>query len=121
MQLIILTKQLLHECDASLDRFYKQRELDASPDFYNEVKPHADEVQTLLMDWKEQSLWWMNEMKPKYIHPVQIDNVVDAMNQFVVQSFYKETSKKRFTQSIQSVHYTLSFFLRHLEEGDEHV
>lgn len=53
------------------------------------------------------------------MHESQIQNVVDAMNQFVVQSFYKETSKKRFIQSVQSVHYTLSFFLRYLEGESE--
>ncbi len=37
------------------------------------------------------------------MHKQQIEMLVDAMDQFVVQSFYKETSKKRFIQSIQSV------------------
>ena len=49
--------------------------------------------------------------QPKYVHIQQIYNVVDAMDQFVVQSFYKETSKKRFIQSVQSVQYTLSTLL----------
>jgi hypothetical protein len=119
MQLIDLSKQLLNECDASISRFYKQRELDATPQFFEEVKPHADYIQSLLKDWQQHALNWIKENHPKYMHESQIHNVVDAMNQFVVQSFYKETSKKRFTQSVQSVHYTLSFFLRYLEEESE--
>lgn len=39
MQLIEQTKLLLLECDASKDRFFKQRELDASPQFFEEVNP----------------------------------------------------------------------------------
>ena len=41
------------------------------------------------------------------------------MEQFVVQSFYKGTSKKRFIQSIQSTQYTLSILKRKIDEGDE--
>ena len=116
MQLIELSKQLLNECDASISRFFKQRELDATPQFFEEVKPHADYYHSVLIDWQEHALNWIVVNNPKYMHKSQILNVVDAMNQFIVQSFYKETSKKRFIQSVQSVHYTLSFFLRYLEE-----
>ncbi|SOC19821.1 uncharacterized protein DUF1798 [Ureibacillus xyleni] len=121
MQLIEQTKQLLIECDASKDRFFQQRELDATPQFFEEVKPHADKIQLLLNDWKHNALEWIKENNPKYIHQSQINNVVDAMNQFVVQSFYKETSKKRFIQSVQSVHYTLTFFLRYLMEDSDYA
>lgn len=33
MQLIEQTKHLIEECDASISRFYRQRELDATPHF----------------------------------------------------------------------------------------
>ena len=117
MRVLEQTKQLLKECDASIHRFYEMRELDASPDFFNDVKPYADHLQQLLNDWQQGVIHWIKETKPKYMHGQQIENVVDAMNQFVVQSFYKETSKKRFIQSVNSVHYTLSTLLRYLEEG----
>lgn len=38
------------------------------------------------------------------------------MEQFVVQSFYKETSKKRFLDAIHSTFYTLKNFERLLKE-----
>ncbi|HWL24909.1 MAG TPA: YppE family protein [Ureibacillus sp.] len=118
MNLIKQTKQLIEECDASTNRFFKMRELDATPLFFEEVKPHADQIQAMLNDWQQAANSWIRQNQPKYIHEIQIANAVEAMNQFVVQSFYKETSKKRIIQSIQSVHYTLSNFLRVLEEGD---
>lgn len=86
---------------------------------FEEVKPHADFYHSVLIDWQQHALNWIEENRPKYMHKSQIQNVVDAMDQFVVQSFYKETSKKRFIQSVQSVHYTLSFFLRYLEEEND--
>lgn len=119
MSLINQTKQLIEECDASVNRFFHMREIDAEPLFFDEVKPHADNTQALLKEWQENVNAWIRKNQPKYIHEIQISNVVDAMNQFVVQSFYKETSKKRLLQSIQSVHYTLSNILRSLEEGDK--
>lgn len=115
MQVLEQTKKLLKECDVSIHRFYEMRELDASPDFFNEVKPHADQVYELLNEWQLEVFQWIKEKRPQYMHKQQIENVVDAMNQFVVQSFYKETSKKRFIQSVNSVHYTLSTLLRYIE------
>ncbi|SOC37610.1 YppE family protein [Ureibacillus acetophenoni] len=117
MTLIEQTKQLIEECDASVDRFFKMREMDATPLFFEEVKPYADRIQAMLNEWQLAANNWIRKNQPKYVHEVQIANVVDAMNQFVVQSFYKETSKKRIIQSIQSVHYTLSNILRFLQEG----
>lgn len=119
MTLIDQTKQLIEECDASVNRFFNMREMDATPLFFEEVKPYADNIHAQLSEWQQRANEWIRMNHPKYIHEVQIANVVDAMNQFVVQSFYKETSKKRITQSIQSVHYTLSNFLRFLEEGEK--
>ncbi len=121
MNLIEQTKQLIEECDASVNRFFKMREMDATPLFFDEVKPYADEIQGKLNEWQQSANDWIRKNQPKYIHEIQIANVVEAMNQFVVQSFYKETSKKRIIQSIQSVHYTLSNLLRNLEEGDKNA
>lgn len=115
------TKKLLVECEASRNRFYKMRELDATPHFFEEVKPYADQIQSELLNWQQQLNEWINDYQPKYLRSEQVSNVVDAMNQFVVQSFYKETSKKRFIDSIRSVEYTLKVVLRNLEEGDRHV
>lgn len=120
MQLKEQTKQLIEQCDQAVARFHQMREQDAVPDFFQEVKPHADFVRALLLHYKESAAQWIEKERPKYMRMPQIDNAADAMEQFVVQSFYKETSKKRFLQSVQSVHYTLSTILRYLEE-DEHA
>lgn len=117
MQLKQQTEQLIAQCDQAVARFYEMREQDATPDFFGEVKPHADFVRALLIKFRESAAQWIDSERPKYVRMPQIDNVIDAMEQFIVQSFYKETSKKRFLQSVQSVHYTLSTILRYVEEG----
>lgn len=116
--LIQQTKQLLAACEEASERFYKMREQNISPDFYGQVKPYADKMQQFLQMWRQEVLLFIDDQQPKYVHPVQIDHAIDAMEQFFVQSFYKETSKKRFLQSIQAVQYTLQTILRNI--GVEH-
>ena len=118
MQLKQQTEQLIEQCEQAVARFHRMRELDAVPDFFNDVKPHADFVHALLVQFRESAAQWIDCERPKYVRMLQIDLLIEAMEQFVVQSFYKETSKKRFLQSVQSVQYTLSTVLRYLEEGD---
>lgn len=121
MKLIDQTEQLLAECEASKTRFFQMRELDATPHFFEEVKPYADSIHHLLNEWKKEVIQWIDENHPKYLHPVQIQNAANAMDLLIVQSFYKETSKKRFIQSVHSVEYTLSTLLRLLrgEQDDQ--
>ena len=118
MQLKQQTIQLIEECDMAVSRFYRMRELDKAPDFFAEVKPHADQIRSQLQQYQQNMERWIETERPKHVRIQQIDHAVDAMEQFIVQSFYKETSKKRFIQSVQSVHYTFSSVLRYLEEGE---
>lgn len=118
MQLLEETKQLVQECENCLTRFQNMRDEDREPDFFNEVKPHADIVHAQLKNWQQRANKWITTTRPKNLYVQQIDHAADAMEQFVVQSFYKGTSKKRFIQSIQSTIYTLSLVVRKIEEGE---
>lgn len=120
MSLEHITKVLLEECDHCLKRHITMREEDRSPDFYSEVKPHVDHIHALVASWKELSGEWVNSYRPRHVRMPQIENAADAMNQFVVQSFYKETGKKRFVQSIQSVKFTLETLLRAMRKEEEY-
>ena len=119
--LIEQTNTLISAGDEAVNRFYRMREEDRSPDFYNEVKPYADHMQTVLQSWQQLANEYITLQRPKYVHTVQIHNAVDAMEQFFVQSFFKETSKKRFLQSVQSVKYTLETLQRAIEGGNVDV
>ena len=121
MTLMSETNRLLEECQLSQDRFFEMRRLDKDPDFFLEVKPYADAVHAEIKVWQQHAHDWIQKNQPKNLYAQQIDHAADAMEQFVVQSFYKGTSKKRFIQSIQSTHYTLSIVKTKLEEGEQHV
>ncbi|MGG0655622.1 DUF1798 family protein [Rummeliibacillus pycnus] len=116
-----LTEELLEECIECWQRFLKMRETDTSPDFFNEVKPHADVYHEKLLTWQNEVEYWIEANKPKHMHKIQIVNAVDAMDQFIVQSFYQKTSKKRLYQSIQSVTYTLETLQRILQKDESNV
>ncbi|WP_332648792.1 YppE family protein [Lysinibacillus sp. 54212] len=118
MQLLQYTNRLLLACDEASSRFFDMRERDAVPDFYNQVKPYADDMRELLLEWQGLAHHWISAHQPKYMHKQQIDHAVDGMEQFFVQSFYKETSKKRFLQSIEAAKYTLTTLERYLQEGE---
>jgi len=115
------TSKLIDECDRCVSRFWQMREEDRTPDFFQEVKPHADKIHQLLKEWQQEANKWIQENRPKYMHTQQIASTVESMEQFVVQSFYKETSKKRFLDAIHSVSYTLKIFERLVKEIETDV
>lgn len=115
MTLAEQTTRLLAICDECEQRFYYMRETDQTPDFFADVKPYADDCHALLDDWAQGMNDWIRKDKPGYVHPPQIESSKDMMAQFVVQSFYKETGKKRFILSINAVRYTLKTALDAME------
>lgn len=117
MLLIQQTSILIDECEKSVARFWQMREEDRKPDFFKEVKPYADAIHQHLKEWQQGANLWIQNNNPKYMHIQQIAAVVESMEQFVVQSFFKETSKKRFLDAIHSTSFTLKNFERIVKEG----
>ncbi|MGE6488798.1 DUF1798 family protein [Paenisporosarcina sp. NPDC076898] len=119
MKLNEQTKLILKESQNCLIRHQEMRDTDTSPDFFSQVKPHADHWHSFLIEWRENANFWIIQHRPKYMRIQQIDAAIEAFNQYVVQSFYKETGKKRFAQSIQSTCYTLQTFIHAIEQEGE--
>ncbi len=121
MTLYTLTNELLQTVEDAVKRYEKMRELDLDPDFFTEVKPYADDFSEQLKCWKQLAEKYVADYTPKYFHQMQIVNITDALEQLIVQSFYKKTSKKRFMDSARSVEYSLGKLRRYLEEDGLHV
>ncbi|WP_252503409.1 YppE family protein [Sporosarcina sp. Marseille-Q4943] len=121
LSLIEKTERLLSVCEECLERLPAMRELDREPDFYIEVKPYADINHKLLDEWTEEIRTLIREERPKYVHLHQIESLNESMKQFIVQSFYPKTGKKRFVLSINSATYTLRTVLDELQRkgGEE--
>jgi len=122
LSLLELSNQLMKECDESISRFHLYRELDKEPDFFSDVKPHAYKMDEILLEWEQLVRKWIQVKRPKYVHPSQIDSLLESMKQFIVQSYYKGTSKKRFLSSVHSSKYTLETIVQAIKEvGDEYA
>ncbi|MEK3934582.1 YppE family protein [Sporosarcina sp. FSL W7-1349] len=119
MHLIEETERLLSVCRECRERHADMREQNREPDFFQEVKPYADRTHAWLDEWTSAVSEWIKVAKPLYVHPHQIESLHDSMKQFIVQSFYQKTGKKRFVLSIHSAEYTLKTILDALrkEEG----
>jgi hypothetical protein len=110
------TEALYQECDESWARFLQMREMEKEANFFDEVKPYADNIHQLLAKWQQAANEFIATEKPKYVHALQIKNAAEQIDQFVVQSFYRTTSKKRLYQSIQAAKYTCETLLAAFKE-----
>ncbi|WP_280768180.1 YppE family protein [Salipaludibacillus daqingensis] len=79
-----------------------------SAEFFDTVKPFADEVKGKLEDWTPQVLKWLEWKKPSYIHPQQIDQLVENFEILSVTCFQKDTRNKKLMERYKSIEYTLS-------------
>lgn len=115
--IVSLTKDLLEKIEASILRLKSIKEMEEyDPDFFGEVKPYADKVHITLDTWRELTLEWIKEEKPKYLYQLQIDTAIENIELLVVQSFYKDTREKRAKEMYQSIVYTLTAILDKIEQ-----
>lgn len=121
MNVIEQTKRLIEKCDTAQARFFDAREQNITYDFFEAVKPYADETREELIAWRQSMEQFIRAHRPKNLYIQQIDHAIDAIEQFIVQSFYQQTSKKRFLQSIQSVKYTLTAAIQKMQEVEAHA
>lgn len=108
---LILTQKLLVSIDEIESRFFQTQENKLEPDFFQEVKPFADEVYKTLLEWEKSTVEWIERTAPKYIHSQQIISTVENINHVAVQCFYPDTREKRFKGMIQSIRYVLNDIL----------
>src|SRR5690554_4560488 len=117
--LVSITKELYSLTDSLTEQFEQTKTTGERGDFYNTVKPFADEVKQKIDLWQELSLQWVAMEKPKYIYEHQIKSVYEQIEMLSVQVFYPETSKSRFHQYVQSVRYILASMLAQLSNDSE--
>ncbi|WP_416149756.1 YppE family protein [Salipaludibacillus sp. HK11] len=113
-----LTKQtmLLRELNKqALVHFKKYSESEEVADFFADVKPFADEVKDNLEQWTPNVLKWLESKKPPYIHPQQIDELVENFEILSVTCFQKDTRNKKLMDRYKSIEYTLSLVAQSLD------
>lgn len=116
MQLLERTNTLSKYVEQIESKFLMVKESGEKGDFFNEVKPFADEVQQVNNEWKEEAKAWININKPRNLNGNQIDSASEQIDMISVQSFYPETSRTRFINYVQSVRYVLTLLQTYLDK-----
>lgn len=92
------------------------RETKEKADFYKEVHPFVTEVREVCRKWEPLAIAWVEKHQPKYLHPIQLKNTAENIQLIAVQSFFPETSLKRFENYVRSVDYVLQRLLEELHK-----
>lgn len=111
-QLIELTEQLLKYNQDFLTLYTEGRETNEQKDFFEYVKPFADEVAKVNKEWTTRLRVWLDENKQNHLYPHQVDSISEHIERLSIQAFYPETSKTRFLNAQRTVEY----FLKELGE-----
>ncbi|UTR14675.1 YppE family protein [Salipaludibacillus sp. LMS25] len=77
-------------------------------DFFQDVKPFADEVKNAITSWKPIVLKWIEKVHPSYLHAEQIDQLEENFEILSVTCFQKDAKKKKIMEQYKSIEYTLS-------------
>jgi lantibiotic modifying enzyme len=116
LELLQLTEQLVIYVQASDDKYKRAKDSREKADFYNEVKPFADEVKAINDRWKKKAVEWVNSHKPKNLYSQQIDSASEHIEMVSIQAFFPETSKTRFINYVNSAMYVLKQLIGLLTE-----
>lgn len=110
-----LTAQLYKFNNEAHETFLKHRETGEKGDFFQEVKPFADQVKVCCDEWEPLAVKWSVQEKPKNLHPMQIRNTAENIQMVSIRAFFPESSLKRFISHIQSVDFILRRMLEELD------
>ncbi len=110
-----ITKQLAQLNDHAAKRYSEVKDDENYVvDFYNEVKPFADEVLEIANEWKKETLAWLKQNKIQYLYPMQIEDTYENLLFISVKAFQTDTRARRFNERIKSIDYVLHKILNQL-------
>jgi hypothetical protein len=115
-EILHLTEKLLHYNNLFLKNYREGRETGRTYDFYNDIKPFADEVKELNEKWNEAMKKWLPTANTLHLHVTQIDTTSAHIDQISVQSFFPETSKSRFLNTQRSVEFVLAEVIKEVKK-----
>lgn len=115
-EILQLTKKLLNYNHLFLQYFEEARATGTSPDFNKVIKPFANEVNRLAVQWGDLMRDWLKSSPQKHLHPKQIDTTLDHIEQLSLQAFFPKTSRSRFINANRTVEYFLSEIVKELEK-----
>ncbi|WP_203361931.1 DUF1798 family protein [Bacillus sp. REN10] len=113
-KLKVFTIELLNIVTEANDIYLQKRKTKEKGDFYQEVKPFADRAREVCIQWQQEIGPFVQQGDFKYIHPPQVEAVVENIELVSVQAFFPETSYTRFKNYIESTSFLLDSLLNEL-------
>ncbi|MET3696073.1 uncharacterized protein DUF1798 [Bacillus oleivorans] len=110
-KLLELTEALLQKTYQIKTIFEEVKKTNQERDFYQEVKPFADEVKAKLDQWEPLAIEWLKDNPVKHLHPQQITHTAENLDMISIQCFFPKTSLTRFRHYAESVEYVLKNLL----------
>lgn len=102
-----LTNKLISLCQKADQIYENVRSTGKEKDFFDEVKPFADEVHQTCLEWADLMKGWMEDESFKHLFPQQVDQTAQNLSDVAVQAFFPKTSYKRFKSHVQSIQFIL--------------
>ncbi|WP_409270442.1 DUF1798 family protein [Neobacillus sp. SCS-31] len=115
-----LTAKLIDYNRKANEIFTKTREKNADGDFFQEVKPFADEVKKVSDRWREEAAKQDGFLSGIGITQRQIEMAAEHIEKLSIQAFFVKTSRYTFVNSSRTVEFTLHDLiekLRHSQAG----
>ncbi|MFB6466045.1 YppE family protein [Cytobacillus sp. Hz8] len=105
------TFTLLDYTERMRSQYAKAKDGGIKGNFFEEVRPFANEVKEVNDKWREWARVFVKERKPRYINQNQIESAYDSIEMLSIQCFYPDTSRKRFVDQLKSVEFILTSIL----------
>lgn len=105
--LLEMTNSLLKYRQIIVERFEQTKKTGEQGDFYEEVKPFADEVKQKIDTWRKDTLSWLTLNPQRHLHARQIDSTAENLEMVSISAFFPNTSKKKFLDHVQSIEFVL--------------
>ncbi|SEM83579.1 protein of unknown function [Mesobacillus persicus] len=102
------TEKLLEYRKFIVNRFEEAKASGIKGDFYQEVKPFANEVKQKTDEWRTEALLWLKNYPQRHIHARQIESTAENLEMVSISAFFPETSRKRFLDHVQSIEFVLN-------------
>ena len=115
-KLLALTEELLQKTYHIKSTFEEVKKANQERDFYQEVKPFADDVKGKLDQWEPLAIEWLKNNPVKYLHPQQITHTAENLDMISIQCFFPKTSLTRFRHYAESVEYVLKNLLNAIQK-----
>ncbi|SDL93609.1 DUF1798 family protein [Bacillus sp. OK048] len=115
-KILELTKKLIDFNQLCLKYYEEARETGITLDFNEVIKPFANEVKVVGVEWNVTMKDWLKKNPQKHIHPKQIDTTLEHIEQLSIQAFFPKTSRSRFLNTNRTVEYFLVEIVKELKK-----